>query len=460
MENHNSYRGLAWIGAIVFFMQALDATILNTALPSIATSFNESPLDVQMSIISYAVAISFFIPLSGWLSDRYGSLNVLRLSIVGFVLGSILCAMSTTLNQLIFARVLQGAGGALMLPVVRLVTINIVPKHQLLDVWNIITMSGLLGPILGPILGGLFVTYLTWHWIFIINIPIGIFCIMLCGRYVPNLKKSVEKLDWKGFVLFSSGLVFLTVGLDFIAEPRFSMQSAFIVLFLGGLLLFLYYLHAKSFTHCIISLELFRIRTFSILLFAILFFRLYITSVPFLLSLLFLVVLHYGADVVGYLLAPIPMCAVLIKFFITYILKRISYKTVLISTSIFTMILVAAMGLFDSNTSIFTIVILCGFYGACMSILFTSSNALAIIDISENLAGSASTMLSVIQQIGIGVGIAVASVVLKFYRDNIGDSAEKLQYSFGYTFFTISVLGVMLIWLLSYLHKDDGKSLQ
>lgn len=259
MTERESYRGLAWIAAMALFMQTLDATILNTALPAISRDLNESPLEMQLAIISYALSVALFIPLSGWLADKYGTLKIFRIAVSIFVIGSVACAISNTLDTLVLARVLQGFGGALMMPVARLAIIRTVPKQHLLSVWNLMAMSGLLGPILGPILGGWLVTYATWHWIFLINIPIGIIGVLIAGNYMQNVTAEVNKLDWKGFMLFAGSLVGLTLGLDLIAERSSHKGIAFSVLMLGLLLLCAYYFHAKKSPISLLPLSLFNI---------------------------------------------------------------------------------------------------------------------------------------------------------------------------------------------------------
>ena len=211
-------KGLAWTAAMALFMQSLDATILNTALPVMSASLHESPLQMELAIISYALTVAALIPLSGWLADRLGTLNVFRLAVAVFVLGSVACAASPTLNWLVLARILQGVGGALMMPVARLAIIRTVPKSELVAAWNLMSMTGLIGPIVGPILGGWMAVNLSWHWIFFINIPIGLLGIAVAGRYMPNVRTDTQPLDWQGFLLFAGGLVGITYGLELAAE--------------------------------------------------------------------------------------------------------------------------------------------------------------------------------------------------------------------------------------------------
>ncbi len=203
MTNTYHYKGLAWIAALALFMQSLDATILTMALPAISASLNESALEMQLAIISYALTVAAVIPLSGWLAGKFGALIVFRLAVILFVLGSIACTMSFSLDMLVASRILQGIGGALMMPVARLTIIRTVPKTELVATWNLMAMAGLIGPILGPILGGWLVTYMSWHWIFLINIPIGIVGVVIAGKYMPNTRYASQKLDWFGFLRFS-----------------------------------------------------------------------------------------------------------------------------------------------------------------------------------------------------------------------------------------------------------------
>ena len=286
-------RSLAWIAATAFFMQSLDATILNTALPTISADLHQSPLEMQLAVISYALTVALFIPLSGWLGDKYGTLKVFRFAVATFVLGSIACAASYSLNMLVLSRILQGFGGALMMPVARLAIIRTIPKNQLLPIWNMMAMAGLTGPILGPILGGWLVTYASWHWIFLINIPIGLMGIWFAGNAMPNVKGQMKKLDWFGFILFGGGLVGVTLGLDLISEDFVTKSIALAIIFCGLLFLWWYYAHAKTIAEsALVPLSLFKIRTFSIGSVANLAIRLCGSGIPFLMPLMLQVVFN------------------------------------------------------------------------------------------------------------------------------------------------------------------------
>ncbi|WP_227403768.1 MFS transporter, partial [Klebsiella pneumoniae] len=202
-----SMAGLPWIAAMAFFMQALDATILNTALPAIAHSLNRSPLAMQSAIISYTLTVAMLIPVSGWLADRFGTRRVFIIAVSLFTLGSLACALSSSLTELVIFRVIQGIGGAMMMPVARLALLRAYPRSELLPVLNFVTMPGLVGPILGPVLGGVFVTWASWHWIFLINIPIGVIGILYARKYMPNFTTPRRRFDIGGFLLFGLSLV-------------------------------------------------------------------------------------------------------------------------------------------------------------------------------------------------------------------------------------------------------------
>ncbi|VEJ09254.1 putative transport protein [Actinobacillus delphinicola] len=451
------YFGLAWIAALAFFMQTLDATILNTALPAISKALHTVPLNMQLAIIAYALSVALFIPLSAWMADRFGSLHVFRYSVAVFVLGSIGCAMSQSLDILVLFRIIQGMGGALMMPVVRLTLIQAVPKKQLIHAWNLAAVAGLLGPILGPILGGWLVTYASWHWIFLINIPIGLLGIFAAAYYMPNFTRETKPLDFKGFFIFAGGLVGITLGLDLIAESVVAIYWAILLFIIGVLFFIAYYRHAKRHLAPLLSLHVFNIRTFRLGLTINLFVRLCASSIPFLIPLMFQICFSYRADMVGWLLAPIALSSIIAKGIVTPLLRRIGYRTTLIYSAIGIMIVVAMMGLLHESTPIIWIVVLFSLYGTCMSILFTSINTLTIGDLAQESAGVGSTLLSVTQQVGIGLGIAVASTILAGYRNIL--PSDLLQHAFSYTFFTTSLFGLFLIWLVTKLQSNDGKNL-
>lgn len=459
MNEDKKYRSLAWIGAIAFFMQALDATILNTALPAISADFSQSPLEMQMAVISYVLTVALFIPLSGWLADKYGTLSVFRVAVGLFVLGSVACAFAANLNQLIFARILQGLGGALMMPVARLAILRTIPKNQLLPVWNLMATAGLIGPICGPILGGWLVVYASWQWIFLINIPIGLLGIWLAGDYMPNSFGKSQKLDWIGFLLFAGGLVSITLGLDLISQAERNLHTAITGIIIGVMFLLVYIAYAKGKETALIPLSLFNIRTFSLGLTANILVRLCASGIPFLMPLMLQIVFGYSPDIAGWLIAPIAFCSLLSKMFSTTLIIKLGYKTTLIFTALLMTLTIALMSLLNTHSPMWSYILLVSAYGGCLSVMFGAVNTLTVSELDDQAASAGSTMLSVVQQVGIGIGIAVAGLILNGYRTIFVLNTE-LQSAFSYTFFTLSGFGVILLFLLARLDKNDGQNLR
>ncbi|MBH5329453.1 MFS transporter [Eikenella sp. S3360] len=449
-------KGLSWTAAVALFMQSLDATILNTALPVMSASLHESPLQMELAIISYALTVAALIPLSGWLADRLGTLRVFRLAVAVFVLGSVACATAQTLDWLVAARILQGVGGALMVPVARLAVIRTVSKSELVAAWNLMAVVGLIGPVVGPILGGWLAVNLSWHWIFFINIPIGLAGIWIAGRYMPNVRMDTQPLDWKGFLLFASGLVGLTYGLELAAESLHNIWHALLIVGLGAAAMWLYVLYARRAANPLLPLSLFRVRTFRIGLAANLMFRILASGIPFLVPLMLQVAFGYNAEMAGWMLAPVALSSMVMKPFTAPILVRFGYKNTLLGMALAMSLIVASLGLLDSGSSMTFYMLLVGAYGLCQSLMFIAINTLTVGDLSDAEASAGSTMLSVVQQVGIGIGIAVAAVVLGVYRAAVGESGALLERAFSHTYVSLSVGGVVLLWLLSKLHSEDG----
>ena len=459
MTESNSYRGLAWVAAMALFMQSLDATILNTALPAISSDLHKPAFEMQMAIIAYSLAVALFIPLTAWAAVKFGTLTVFRAAVLTFILGSIACAAAPNLESLILARVIQGMGGAFMMPVARLAIIQAVPKQQLVNAWNLMATAGLIGPILGPILGGWLVIHASWHWIFLINIPIGALGILASGRVMSNIKGEAEKLDWAGFLLFALGLVGITLGLDLLGESQHSAITTYSVLVVGVLLLVAYCSYAKNNEDAILPLSLFRTRTFRLGIIANIFIRLSASGVPFLLPLMFQLSFGYSAEMSGWLLAPIALISVILKILIGRILNRWGYKTTLISSALLMAGSVISMAWLDKQSSLTWVICNLMWYGACMSIIFTSINTLTVGDLSKQQAGTGSTVLSIVQQVGIGFGIAISSIILNLYR-HFFSASDGLQQAFSYTFLTSSLFAIALVWSLMKLHKHDGDHLR
>lgn len=452
-------RHLAWIAAMALFMQTLDVTILNTALPTIAKDLNQSPLNMQLTVICYALTVALLTPLSGWLADKYGTLKVFRYAIGGFIIGSFCCAISPNLNSLILARIIQGIGGSMMMPVARLALIKAIPKAKILPAWNLMAMAGLTGPILGPVFGGWFVTYASWHWIFLINIPIGLLGILLAGKYIPNFTGKQNRLDLTGFLFFSFGLVGLTLSLDFFSTQHHSKLLAGLILSISLILLFCYYQHATRTTTPLIPLTIFQNKLFTIGFISNIFIRLSASGIPFILPLMLQVALGYSADITGMMMIPLALGSILAKPFITKLLARFGYRNTLINTCFLMVISIILIGLLSNSIPIWLACLIILNYGCCMSVIFTAINTLMISELNEQQISIGNTLLSIIQQIGISLGIAVASLVLSLFASHTPAKAS-LYPAFSHTLFTIALLGFLTLPALLKINQHAGENMQ
>nr|MBP6563498.1 MFS transporter [Neisseriaceae bacterium] len=251
------------IVASAIFMQMLDATILNTALPSMARDLNESPLNMQSAIISYALTVALLIPVSGYFADRYGTKKTFMVAVVLFCVGSLLCALSPTLSTLVFSRVIQGIGGAMMTPIARLTLIKAYDRSEFLSVINYATMPALVGPIIGPLVGGYLVEVASWHWVFLINIPIGVLGLISAYKFMPDFREPDAHMDFLGYALFGSAVVLLSLGLEFAGQGA-GLPFAITVMAIGLALLLGYVRYANHTPNPLFSMDLFKIRTFRV----------------------------------------------------------------------------------------------------------------------------------------------------------------------------------------------------
>ena len=455
IRSARSMAGLPWIAAMAFFMQALDATILNTALPAIATSLERSPLAMQSAIISYTLTVAMLIPVSGWLADRYGTRKIFILAVSLFTLGSLACALSGSLSMLVVSRVVQGIGGAMMMPVARLALLRAYPRSELLPVLNFVTMPGLVGPILGPMLGGLLVTYASWHWIFLLNIPIGIAGIFYARKYMPDFTTPKRRFDFSGFLLFGLGLVLISVGIELFGERVVLPWQALLVLFGGIALLLLYIVHARRHPAPLINLPMFKTRTFSVGIIGNIASRLGTGCVPFLMPLMLQVGFGYPALIAGCMMGPTAIGALLAKSTVTQVLRRFGYRHTLVGITIIIGILIATFSLQSPGGSVVMLLAALLILGMAMSTQFTAMNTISLADLNDENASGGNSVLAVTQQLSISFGVAVSAAVLRFYQDVEATTVAQ----FHATFLTMGVVTVLSAFTFMMLRPSDGRNL-
>ena len=450
---------LPLILATSIFMQMLDSTILNTSLPSIAKDLNESPLNMQNAIISYVLTLALFMPVSGFLADKFGTRKIFILSLIIFSLGSLFCAMSQDLNELVISRVIQGLGGSLMTPVGRLALIKTFEKNELVKAMNFAIIPALIGPVLGPLVGGYMVDYLSWHWIFLINLPIGLMGILLSIKYMPDYKSTKMKFDLKGFLIFASASLLLSISLELFGNTQHT-TIVLLIFILGFLMIYYYYRHALRVDNPIFPLNLFQVRTFRVGILGNLATRLGISSIPLLLPLM--IQIAYGASAVisGWIVAPMALSAMLGKSFVIKILDSFGYRTTLMTNTFIIGFLIACLGIPGIESSIYWFVPIIAILGFFNSIQFTAMNTIAIADLREVHTSSGNSLLAVNQQLAVGFGIAFGLIVLKLFENNVAITTSSTHLAFRYTFFIVGFLTILSGFVFRRLHFRDGENMR
>ncbi|VXC03205.1 MULTISPECIES: DHA2 family efflux MFS transporter permease subunit [Chryseobacterium] len=450
---------LPLILATAIFMQMLDSTILNTSLPSIARDLNESPLNMQNAIISYVLTLAVFMPASGFLADRFGTRRVFIFALVLFSLGSLFCALSQNLTHLVISRVIQGVGGSLMTPVGKLALIKTFNRNELLKAMNFAIVPALIGPVLGPLVGGYMVDYLSWHWIFLINIPIGVLGIVLGLKYMPNYNSRETDFDLKGFMIFAAASLLLSVSLELFGDMQ-NITPVLLVFILGFLFLYYYYKHAKRGNNPIFPLSLFQVRTFRVGIVGNLATRLGISSVPLLLPLMIQIAYGQSAVTSGWIIAPMALTAMFGKSSVIKILNKFGYRRTLMVNTFIIGVLICCLAIPDIHTSIFWFVPVIAILGFFNSIQFTSMNTISIADLRNFQTSSGNSLISVNQQLAIGFGIAFGLIVLKIYENSPELIKHETHNAFRYTFLTVGILTILSSLVFRRLHTFDGRNMK
>jgi EmrB/QacA subfamily drug resistance transporter len=404
------FRLTALIVAAALFMEQLDGTVLATALPAMASTFHVGPLHMNVALTSYLLSLAVFIPASGWAADRFGSRTIFRLAIALFTLGSVLCAQSVSLPMLVGSRVLQGLGGAMMMPVVLLRT---VARQDLVRAMGWVFVPGLVGPVIGPPLGGFFVTYLSWHWIFYINVPIGVVGFVLVSLFIQEVREDARTpFDWLGFVLSGTALSCLMFGFELLSRGVVSGVQAGAILVVGVVSGAMYVRHAARVAHPVLDLRLMRVPSFSISMWAGSFTRITGGAVPFLLPMMMQLGFGMTAAQSGLITFASAAGAMLMKASAVPILRRFGFRDTLIWNGVLATALVTSTALFRPGWPLWAMYVLIFAGGFFQSLQFTAYNTVAYADIPPGLASSATSFYTTFQQLMLSAGICVAAGVL------------------------------------------------
>jgi EmrB/QacA subfamily drug resistance transporter len=451
-------RLLPWLVAVGFFMESLDTTILNTAVPAIAQALNVPVLSMKAVLASYTLSLAVFIPISGWMANRFGTRYVFASAIGIFTLGSFLCGLAQDIHWLVAFRILQGGGGAMMLPVGRITMVRTFAKSELINAMSFVAIPGLVGPMLGPVVGGAIIAYFHWSVIFFVNIPIGLCGLIMVYRHLPNYREHRNyALDVIGLVLFGSGIALLSYVLEVFGETTLSGREIAGLLLISAALLAAYGLHTKRTAHPLLRLKLLAVRTFRVAVSGNLFTRLGIGGIPFLLPLLYQVGLGFSAIQSGLLIMPQAFAAMSLKLTMPHILKRFGYRSVLIVNTIMLGMMILMFATIGPGTPVWLIVLMAFVYGFLTSLQYTSMNTLAYADIEEHETAGASTIASTVQQLAVSFGVATASLAAAlFVPDRLRATPPQLLHGIHLALIGLAALTIVSTVVFTRLKAQDG----
>ncbi|QNM96042.1 multidrug transporter subunit MdtD [Chitinimonas koreensis] len=444
MNTPDRNRPLLWLVALGFFMQALDATILNTALPSIAANLGESPLRMESVVIAYMLTVALLMPASGWLADRFGTRRTYYFAVLVFAIGSFLCAESRQLWQLVAARVVQGIGGALLMPVGRLAVLRVFPGKQLVAALSFVTLPGLVGPLIGPTLGGWLVQAASWHWIFLINLPVGLVGAWAVRRYMPDyVSLDRAPFDWPGYLLLGGGMVMLSLGLQGLGELGFARAWSTLLLVGGLAAIVAYWLHAGRAEEPLFDLALFRVRSFAVGIFGNLFARLGSGAMPFLMPLFLQVGLGFTPLQAGFALVPSALAAMTVKTFAERVLTRWGYRRVLTVNTVLVGAMIASFALLGPATPAWWLALHMACFGAINSMQFTAMNTVTLKDLEGPLASGGNSLLSMTMQLSMSLGVASAAALLSAFSKHFGHPHGADDHTLTVFRATLACVGVL-----------------
>ena len=441
--------------AVALFMEQMDSTVISTALPAIAADLHVGPITLKLALTAYMVALAIFIPVSGWMADRYGAKRIFRIAILVFVTGSILCALAQSLTQFVLFRFLQGAGGAMMSPIGRLVLLRTTKRSELVAAMAYLTIPALIGPMAGPPLGGFITTYFSWHWIFLINVPIGLIGIWLATVHLPDIHSPPPpRMDVYGFLLVAlsaSGVVF---GLSVISLPALPPAAGYGAILVGLIALALYLLHARRHETPILDPQIFANPGFRAATLGGSIFRISTGAVPFLTPLMLQISFGMTPFQSGMITFTGALGAITTKFLASRVFRAAGFRSTLIVAAVLSALTTAACGFFEASTPVLVMAAFLLFAGFTRSFFFTGVNALGYADVPDEQASQATSMSSVFQQVSLALGVAMAAMILEGGAALRGGTLQLADFHMA--FFAVSGLTLMAILPFIRLGKHVG----
>jgi len=455
----NRERLVPLIVAVALFMENMDSTVIATSLPAIAADIGARPLELKLAITSYLLALAIFIPASGWVADRFGSRTVFRTAIAVFMAGSIGCALSHTLGNFVVARFLQGMGGAMMSPVGRLVLIRTVGKRKLIDAMALVTMPALIGPVIGPALGGFITTYATWHWIFLINIPIGLIGITLVSIFFENVRADAgEPFDFLGLVLIGLGVGGLSFGMTVAGVSLVPTEDTAALIAGGALATLLYIAHARRVAAPAVDLTLFRLSTFRAGVGGGFLFRIGVGALPFLLPLLMQLGFGMTPFQSGLITLSSSVGALLMKSAVSRILKRVGFRNTLTWNALIASAMIASCAVFTHATPVAVMIAVLLTGGFFRSLQFTSVNVIAFAEVEPARMSRATSLVSMGQQLSQSVGVAVGALALETILALNGET-RLAAGDFPPAFLLVGLISASSMLLFARMPADAGAEL-
>ncbi|WP_248320431.1 multidrug transporter subunit MdtD [Caballeronia sp. Sq4a] len=447
---------MLWLVATGFFMQTLDSTIVNTALPAMARSLGEAPLRMQGVVIAYSLTMAMMIPVSGWLADKLGTRRVFFSAILIFTIGSLLCAKAQSLTGLVAFRVVQGVGGAMLLPVGRLAVLRVFPAERYLSALAFVAIPGLIGPLIGPTLGGWLVQIASWHWIFLINVPVGVIGCIATNLYMPDSRNpATARFDLAGYLLLAVGMVALTISLDGLADLGLQHAIVLVLLILSVGCFVAYGLHATRAAQPIFSLDLFKIHTFSVGLLGNLFARIGSGAMPYLIPLLLQVSLGYTAFQAGMMMLPVAAAGMASKRLVTRLIERVGYRRVLVTNTVLVGLMMASFALTSAHQPLWLRLVQLAAFGAVNSMQFTAMNTLTLKDLGTGGASSGNSLFSLVQMLSMSLGVTVAGAILSTFTGLLPRVTETNSLpAFHATFLCVGVITAATAWIFAQLAPE------
>jgi len=461
LTDERSRNLLLWLVAVGFFMQTLDATIVNTALPAMAASLGESPLRMQSVVVAYSLTMAMLIPASGWIADRLGTRRVYIAAIALFVMGSVLCALSQNLGQMVASRVLQGLGGAFLMPVGRLSVLRAFPQKDFLRAMSFVAIPGLIGPLLGPTLGGWLVEYASWHWIFLINLPVGLLGALATLRYMPDSRGPQGRgFDVGGFLLLAFGMVAVSLSVEGVSGLGLPQSGVLVLLVFGLASLAAYWLHALRRPDPLFSPHLFRIASMRVGLLGNLFARLGSSCMPFLVPLLLQVGLGYSPLHAGLMMLPVALAGMGMKRAAASMIPRLGYRRVLVVNTCLVGLMMLSFAWASADQPLWLRIAQLMAFGAFNSLQFTAMNTVTLKDLSPEQASSGNSLFSMVQMLAMSLGVGLAGAVLAAYGSHYGSgSSTGALQALHATFLTmgaVTIAASAVFWQLSPEDRGSG----